>query len=82
MYIESTVTVVSADNPASASLGGFKKSAAAFRFCRHCMGTESQVQSKVCTQSLMFYFICNFHSSMIHNLSVVQKLYIKSTAYL
>lgn len=38
---------MSADNPASASLGGFKESAAAFRFCGHCLGTESQVQSKV-----------------------------------
>lgn len=41
-----TVSVVSADNPASAALGGFKQSASAFRFCRHCFGCED-VQSKV-----------------------------------
>ena len=42
-----TVTVVSADNPASALLGGYKQSASAFRFCRHCLGTEQDIQSKV-----------------------------------
>jgi len=42
-----TVTIVSADNPASASLGGFKQSASAFRFCRHCTGTMEDIQSKV-----------------------------------
>jgi hypothetical protein len=40
------VTIVSGDNPASASLGGFKQSASAFRYCRHCFGTENDVQSK------------------------------------
>ena len=34
-----------ADNPASASLGGFKPSVSAFRFCRHCMGTEDDIQT-------------------------------------
>ena len=42
-----TVTVVSADNPASALLGGFKQSASAFWFCRHCTATESDIQKKV-----------------------------------
>jgi hypothetical protein len=41
-----TVTVVSADNPASSALGGFKQSPSAFRFCRHCTGTEGDIQSK------------------------------------
>ena len=45
-HFRGTVTIVSADNPASTSLGGFKESAAAFRFCRHCTGTED-VQSMV-----------------------------------
>ena len=45
-YFRGTVSVVSADNPASAALGGFKQSASAFRFCRHCLGGED-VQSKV-----------------------------------
>ena len=42
-----TVTIISADNPASACLGGFKQSATAFRYCRHCMGTHDEIQSKV-----------------------------------
>lgn len=43
-----TVSIVCADNPASTLLGGFKQSASAFRCCRHCMGGESDIQSKVC----------------------------------
>ena len=42
-----TVTIVSADNPASALLGGFKQSASAFRYCRHCYGTSVDMQTKV-----------------------------------
>lgn len=42
-----TVTIISADNPASACLGGFKQSATAFRYCRHCMGTQDDIQTKV-----------------------------------
>ena len=30
VYIRGTITVISADNPASATLGGFKESASAF----------------------------------------------------
>lgn len=41
------VTIVSADNPANSLLSGFKQSASAFRLCRHCMGTEADIQSKV-----------------------------------
>ena len=47
VYIRGTITVISADNPASATLGGFKESASAFRYCRHCTGTEDNIQSKV-----------------------------------
>ena len=46
-----SLTIVSADNPASALLGGFKQSASAFKYCRHCNGTSSDVQSKVCLMS-------------------------------
>ena len=46
-HYRGTVSIVSADNPASTSLGGFKETAAAFRFCRHCTGTEEDVQSMV-----------------------------------
>ena len=41
------MSIVSADNPASSSLGGFKESASAFRYCRHCTGTEDDIQTKV-----------------------------------
>lgn len=44
-----TVTIVSGDNPASAALGSFKQSASAFRYCRHCFGTDNDIQSKVNT---------------------------------
>ena len=46
-HLYGTVTIVSGDNPASAALGGFKQSASAFRYCRHCLGTEIDIQSKV-----------------------------------
>lgn len=46
-YFRGTISVISADNPASAALGGFKQSASAFRFCRHCLGSEADIQSKV-----------------------------------
>ena len=45
-HFKGTVTV-SGDNPASAALGGFKQSPSAFRYCRHCLGTASEIQSKV-----------------------------------
>ena len=41
------MSIVSADNPASSSLGGFKESVSAFRYCRHCTGTEDDIQTKV-----------------------------------
>lgn len=46
-HFRGTVSIISADNPASASLGGFKQSSSAFRFCRHCMGAEDDIQNKV-----------------------------------
>ena len=56
-FFQGTVTIVSGDNPASAALGGFKQSASAFRFCRHCLGTENDIQSKVCF-ILCIQFMC------------------------
>ena len=47
MNFHGTITIVSADNPASALLGGFKQSASAFRYCRHCSGTSLDMQTKV-----------------------------------
>ncbi len=49
-----TVSIVSADNPASASLGGFKQSGSAFRFCRHCSGTCSDIQTKVLNDNVYY----------------------------
>lgn len=46
-YIRGTISVISADNPASAALGGFKQSPSAFRFSRHCLGNKTDIQSKV-----------------------------------
>ena len=46
-YFRGTVTLVSADNPASALLEGFKQSASAFHFCCHCFGSEGDIQTKV-----------------------------------
>lgn len=42
-----TIAVVSADNPASNCLGGFKESSTAFRPCRQCMVTSDELRSEV-----------------------------------
>ena len=47
MKFRGTISIVSADNPASALLGGFKQSGSAFRPCRHCMGVDVDIQTKV-----------------------------------
>jgi hypothetical protein len=33
-----TIALISADNPASSALGGFKEGSSAYRYCRHCLG--------------------------------------------
>ena len=48
---------MSADNPASAALGGFKESASAFRFCRHCLGTDTDIQTKVNTSGYYTFHV-------------------------
>lgn len=45
-----TIAVISADNPASSLLGGFKESASAYRLCRQCMGTKDEIRMKVSDQ--------------------------------
>ena len=35
-----SLTIVSADNPASCTLGGFKETTAAHRMCRQCLSTH------------------------------------------
>lgn len=42
-----TIIVLSADNPASQELGGFKQGHTAFCKCRHCLCTDTDIQSKV-----------------------------------
>ena len=42
-----TIAVISADNPASSALGGFKESGAAYRYCRQCLGTYDETSTKV-----------------------------------
>ena len=42
-----TVATVSADNPASNALGGFKEGFTAFRHCRQCMGTSEECKHEV-----------------------------------
>ena len=42
-----TLALVSADNPASNAMGGFKESASAYLPCRQCMGTTDQTAAEV-----------------------------------
>ena len=41
------LVIVTADNPASAAVGGFKKGAKAYRHCRQCLGTSTETVQKV-----------------------------------
>ena len=42
-----TLTLVSGDNLASSSLGGFKEGGSAHRHCRHCHGTAEETRQMV-----------------------------------
>lgn len=42
-----TIAVVSANNPASNALGGFKESVAAYRYCRQCMASAQEAKIEV-----------------------------------
>lgn len=44
-----TLTVLSADNLAAWSIGGFKALASAFRKCQYCMAVDNNMQTKVYT---------------------------------
>ena len=46
-FFKGSLTVVSADNPASQLLGGFKQGHTAYRKCRHCLALDSDIQTKV-----------------------------------
>lgn len=58
---QGTVALISADNPASNSLGGFKEGATAYRHCRQCMGTYDQTAKEVLQYAIIklhiFYYI-------------------------
>ena len=43
-FFKGTLTVVSADNPASQLLGGFNQGHTAFRKCRHCLAANTDIQ--------------------------------------
>lgn len=48
MYtVRGTISTISADNPASCALGGFKEGSTAYRFCRHCLITIDQLRETV-----------------------------------
>lgn len=42
-----TLTLVSGDNLASSSLGGFKEGGSAYRHCRHCHGNNDETRQRV-----------------------------------
>jgi hypothetical protein len=42
-----TIAYASGDNPGSQSLGGFKEGCSAHCMCRHCLGVQAEIKSKV-----------------------------------
>lgn len=48
-----TLCVVSADNPASCALGGFKESTSAFLPCRQCLATKDEIKSSFHTSDFV-----------------------------
>ena len=58
MHLRGAITIVSADNPASTLMGGFKQSASAFCCCRHCMASHEHIQSKVYMRITIFLVNC------------------------
>ena len=53
--MKGSIALCSADNLGSQELGGFKLGGSSFRMCRHCLGTDLDIQSKV--MSCYFYNI-------------------------
>ena len=45
-FFYGTLCVVSADNPASCALGGFKESVSANLPCRQCLATKDEIKSE------------------------------------
>ena len=50
--VRGTIAIVSADNLASWSVGGYKALASANRKCHFCMATSNDIKSKV------YHYIC------------------------
>ena len=44
--MKGSIALCSADNLGSQELGGFKLGGSSFRMCRHCLGTDLDIQSK------------------------------------
>jgi hypothetical protein len=67
--IKGSLALCSADNLGSQELGGFKLGGASFRMCRHCLGTESDIQTKFreCDFELRTPAQYNRHCDLIEN---------------
>jgi hypothetical protein len=65
--VTGTISVCSADNLGSQELGGYKMGGSSFRMCRHCLGTESDIQSKFleCQFELRTLSQYNHHCDLI-----------------
>ena len=50
-YLQGTLTIASADNPASNLMGGYKSLTSAFRKCRTCMAVATDMQTKVTNEN-------------------------------
>lgn len=53
-----TIAFVSGDNLGSQLVGGFKEGAGARLKCRHCMGTATDIQTKVIRLLPGYYNTC------------------------
>ena len=42
-----SLALVSADNPASSAVGGFKESGSAYHHCRQCLGKKEEMKREV-----------------------------------
>lgn len=67
-----SLCVVSADNPASCSLGGFKESTSAYLPCRQCMAQRWQMNTKFRSRD----FVLRTEASHNHDLQLLDDSYI------
>lgn len=57
VYLRGTLTLVSADNLASNLIAGYKSLTSAFRKCRTCMATATDMQTKVGTYNCLAFYV-------------------------